>query len=172
MPPLPRNGEPVPPPVDAAALESRLAGLIAESAALRTDLKGSEAQRRKENLISMASGVLIIIFIALVLAVATQNRAIAEDARQSALEAKKTSDIIADCITPTGKCYRDGSKRTGGAVGNIIKAEMILKQCDREFPTSEPGYNTCVTTRLAKLLPAAATTPPVPAPSKSPAPKT
>lgn len=143
MPPLPRNN-----PLAVDALDSRLAGLIAESAALRTDLKSSEAQRRKENLISMAVGVLIIIFIALVLGVAIQNRSISNDAATSAREAKRSADVVADCTTPQGKCYQDGTKRTGGAVGNLVRAQIIVAECDRANRASDSAFKACLATRL------------------------
>lgn len=144
--------------VEPAQLDSRLAALIAESQSLRSDLKTSETQRRKENMISLATGLLAILFIGIVLAVAVQNRSIANDARVSADNAKHTSDIIADCITPTGHCYQDGSKRTGGAVGNLIKAQLIIADCDRHNPSDDKAFNACVAAGLKRAFP------PTPAP--------
>lgn len=154
--------------VEPAQLDSRLAALIAESQSLRSDLKSSETQRRKENLISVCTGLLAILFIGIVLAVAVQNRSIAEDAKTSANSAKKTSDAIADCITPTGHCYQDGSKRTGGAVGNLIKAQLVITDCNRHFPVDDKAFNACVVAGLKRAFP----TTPAPAPTPAPPAKT
>lgn len=162
MPPVPRTSAAA---VAAEQLDSRLAGLIAQSESLRVDLKSSEAQRRKENLISICIAVLVIIFIVIILAVAVQNNTIARDAKASAEAAESVSKFVADCTTPSGKCYQDGSKRTGGAVTNILKGDIIIAQCNRDFPTDDRKFNDCVVTRMKAAFPAA-TPAPSPTPSK------
>lgn len=152
----PRSSQPA---VDVAAVESRLAALIRESQALRSDLKDSDAQRRKETLVSLGLGALAIIFIIIVLGVAIQNRTIANDAKHSADNAQATAALIKDCTTPSGRCYQDGSKRTGGAVGNIIKAQVIVAECSRDFPSNNAKFESCVATRLKTAFPAATPTP-------------
>lgn len=151
----------VPPSV--AMLRLSLTALIEESKALRTDVKANEAARKRENHINMALLGLLAVFIAMVFVVAWQNNNIAQDTRD-------TNARMADCTTPGGRCYSEGSKRTGDAIGNIIRAEVYMAECTRLLPgESGPEFDKkleqCVVDKLAH--PAALPPPSTPTPTPS-----
>lgn len=142
-----RSGEPAP---DAAqsveSVRQSLKELLDESERLRVDIKANEAQRRKENYVTMAVGTLMALFMLLILVVAFQNNQIAADA-------KATADRMADCTTAGGKCYEEGRTRTSGAIGDIIKASVYMAECSRLHPgEAGPAFDrsleACVESRL------------------------
>lgn len=145
----------VPPAV--ALLRQSLNALIEESQALRTDVKANERARRRENHINMALLGLLGVFIFMVLVVAAQNNTISRST-------KDTNARMADCTTPGGKCYDEGSARTGKAIGDIIRAEVYMAECSRLYPgEAGPEFDDkleqCVVNKLAH---------PAPLPSPSP----
>lgn len=128
------------------ALSASLSELVAESQALRTDVRTAEATRRKENRINLVVIIMLTLFVVLVLVVAWQNNRIAAETRT-------TNDRIADCTTAGGRCYEDGKQRTGAAIGNIIQAEIALGECSRLYPgESGPAFDqklkACVYSRI------------------------
>lgn len=149
---------PRPEPHHVESLSTDLPRLLDELEALRRDVERADTRRRKENSYIIAVAACLILPIILILAVAWQNLGIARDARASAAEARRTADRIEDCTTPTGKCYRDGSKRTGGAVANLARIQIVVASCQR-LTITEPALTACIVSRLRGI---GVTLPPTP----------
>lgn len=151
-----------------AELRRSLEDLIAESQALRSDMKTGEQARKRENHINMALLGLLALFVFMVLVIAWQNNSIASDTRN-------TNARMADCTTPGGRCYEQGTKRTSGAIQTILHTQIAALQCARQYPgVSGPEYDRllerCVIERVSKLSDSdsTATPTPVPVPTASP----
>lgn len=152
MPPIdkrPLGGIP-PEPHHVENLSTDLRGLLGELESLRRDVERSDKRRRKENGYIIAVAGALILPILLLLVVAWQQLNIARDAKAAAVEGRRLADRIEDCTTPTGQCYRDGSKRTGGAVLNLAKINLVIAACQRATAT-EPALIACVNTRLKAM---------------------
>jgi hypothetical protein len=118
----------------------------------------NQARRRENRIYLMILGVLGL-FVALSLFVSAQNYQIAEQTRT-------TNERLADCTTPTGKCYRQGQARTGSAVADILKASVYMAECSRLRPgDSGPEFDAflerCVAERIvrSRATPAPSSTP-------------
>lgn len=138
------SGE-VPPSV--AHLRQSLTDLIAESQALRSDVHRAEAARRRITVISLALIAAMIVPLVILLVLVVQNNGISR-------EVHDTNEVIADCTNPSGKCAQQNSRRTGEAIGDIIRAEIYMAQCSRLYPgESGPEFDRklekCVYDRLA-----------------------
>lgn len=116
-------------------LRSNLAELIAESQALRSDVKSAERARRRENFVSLALSLIGVLVIGMVLFLAFQTQQI--------------GDQIASCTTPDGQCYQDASKRTSGTVQKIVAYQVIVAECARATKT-DADLEKCVTDRIAQ----------------------
>lgn len=150
---------PVPPPV---VLSDSLASLMAESRALRTDVRTAEAARRRASHISAGVLGLLVIFIGLLLAVTWQNN-------QLAHQVNRTNKVMVDCTTPGGSCYKEGEVRTGKAIGDIIRAEVFMAECARLYPDEAgPAYDKKLEACVMERLKTQALTPGPPTPSTSP----
>lgn len=148
-------------PVD--ILRSSLAALIAESQALRTDVHAAESARRRQFLVNTGVLGMLALFVLLVLVVAWQNN-------QVVTRVNQTNARVADCTNPGGKCYEDGKRRTGDAIGDIIRAEAYMAECARLYPgESGPAFDqkleACVNARLAATQHARAKPTPTPTPT-------
>ncbi len=137
-----------PAPQTVAELRQSLAELITESQALRTDVRkaelarrqAEEARRRTNILVSSALAV-IAVLIGLVLAVGWQNNQIGKQTQAAAEQAQDTKERMADCTTPGGTCYDESRKRTGGAIADVIRAQLFMAEGARLWPgESGPGY--------------------------------
>lgn len=158
----PRSTE-VPPTV--AHLKQSLVDLIVESQALRTDVKTAEEARRRDTRVNLLLLGMLSIFVIMVLVVAYQNNAIAEQTRD-------TNAIMADCTTPGGKCHKQGSERTASAISSVLRTQIAALQCARLYPgITGPEYDrkleACIYERVTALGTTPPTTPPV---TPSPAP--
>jgi hypothetical protein len=146
-----------------AALSHALATLSAELAALRDDVKADmRARIRKQHSIVVALAVLAVVMI-LGIILSVQTNRIAGDART-------TNERMADCTTPGGGCYREGQRRTGEAVGDILKASIYMAECSRLRPgESGPAFDAFLERCVADRLAAAEPTPgPAPGPTVRP----
>ena len=134
------------------ALTRSLDEVIRESKALRRDVDASREQARHASR-TMLTGIAVLgMGLVVLMVVAILGGRTARDARASADEARATSRLIADCTTPTGKCYADGSKRTGGAVSNIFKGQIAMTECSYLHPDNFPDWRACFDRRLAELI--------------------
>lgn len=154
-------------PEGVGALAESLTALIAESQALRGDVKANEAARRRENQINLGVLLMLTLFVFIVLVVAWQNNSIARTTQQ-------TNQQVVSCTVPGGKCYDDGKKRTAGAVGDIVKASIYMAECSRLRPgDSGPEFDAfleqCVADKLAASNKPTPVTP-TPAPTATPVP--
>lgn len=128
-------------------LRSSLADLIAESQALRKDVKTAEDARRRATAVNLALMGLLTLFVGLLLVVGYQNNQVIH-------KVNVTNQQLADCTTPGGKCYQQGQVRTGQAISDVIRAEIFMAQCARLYPNeSGDAYDrkleACVFARLA-----------------------
>jgi hypothetical protein len=140
-----------------ADLHGELAALIDEAQALRTDVRSAEQARRRASQINLGVLILLIIFVGLLMAVTWQNNRLSH-------EVAKGNARIADCTTAGGKCYDDGKKRTGSAIGDIIRAEIFMAECARQWPgesgpTFDRKLEACVAQRLTNANATPAPTP-------------
>lgn len=165
---LPESATPDPVQSSILGLRKTLEDVIAESAAYRREVEdfqqaqvrkdeARDRQRKRENSVAALVAIAICIPIVIMLGLLLQNLAIARDAQQASADARRTADTIEDCIVPTGKCYRDGSKRTGGAVVNLARVYTAIAVCQRTT-VDVPGLKSCISLELRKvgiILPAA-----------------
>lgn len=169
--PAPReNPAPVSPALSpsVSALRTSLTDLIKESQALRTDVHSAEAARRKATAVNLGLLALLVLFVGLLIVVTWQNNRLVE-------KVDNTNSTMADCTTPGGKCYEDGRRRTGAAIGDIVWASVYMNQCARLYPDeSGPSYDrkleACVTKRLQEAAQGRQPASPSPAPTVSPSP--
>lgn len=158
MHPDPDRKVTVPPagPATIDGLRNSLAEVISESKALRADVHTAEALRaqkiaqiRKESLLNLVILGGLALFMVIVLAVAYQNNQIAKDT-------KRNADTIVDCTTAGGKCYDEGRKRTGEAVGTLQRIQLYIIECSRALPVAQypPGpkfdrlFESCVAAKV------------------------
>lgn len=65
----------------------------------------------------------------------------------------KLADTIEDCVSPTGKCYKEGQARTKGVLDNVGVIIILSNSCADEMGTQD--YSTiraCVYSKLDKEL--------------------
>lgn len=114
---------------------SHLDALVAESKALRTDLRAKEAARRREIRTLIGVMTILAVFMLLVLTIAWQNNQVVKQTHEN-------GEKIADCTTAGGKCYEDGKARTGAAIADILRGEIALGECSRLYPgESGPAFD-------------------------------
>lgn len=157
-------GGEVPPSV--AHLRQSLTDLIAESQALRSDVHKAEAARRRITTISLALIAAMIVPLVILLVLVVQNNGISR-------EVHDTNEVIADCTNPSGKCAQQSSRRTGEAIGDIIRAEIYMAQCSRLYPgEAGPEFDRklekCVYDRLAAFAAQRDRSPAGPTPTPGP----
>lgn len=131
------------------ALGPSLAALLHESRSLRTDVHAAEVARRKTALINLGVLGLLVLFVILLLTVTIQNNQLAKQVRV-------TNDRMVDCTVAGGKCYDEGTRRTGTAIADIVRADIYVAECARQRPgESGPAFDafieTCVTDKLAAV---------------------
>ena len=163
----PAEAAAIPPSV--AHLRQSLAELIAESQALRNDVHKAEAARKRVTTISLAVIAAMVVPLIILLVLVARTNSISQDTHA-------TNELIADCINPTGKCAQEGSRRTGEAIGDIIRAEIYMAQCARMFPdVSGPAYDRrledCVYARLTEAARQRAAGNPTPQPTTTGSPR-
>lgn len=129
--------------IDAAALEAQ---------GLRRDVELADKRRAKENLYVIAVGAALILPILLMLALGWQSVRTARDAQDAARQAKATSDQIASCTTPAGKCYQDSGKRTSGAVQNLVRTQLAIAECAKVTAT-DAQLEACVARKMRPSTP-------------------
>lgn len=132
------------------ALTARLADIIDESRALRSDVHAAEAARRRVATFNLAVLTILAVALLAVVGLAWQNN-------QLAHKVNRTNEQMADCTTPGGHCYEEGRQRTGEAVGALTRISVYVSQCGRLYPgESGPEYDrkldACVQARLAAEL--------------------
>lgn len=61
------------------------------------------------------------------------------------------SQLLIDCTSPTGKCYQDGQRRTGSAIGTINQVSIYAAYCSKiPSNTTVKQIETCINKELAK----------------------
>jgi hypothetical protein len=135
---------------------ARRAELLAETRALRHDVRQAEQARRRVTLIGLVLLAAMCILLIVSLVLAAQTKRVAEQVHD-------TNQVIADCTSPTGACAQEGSQRASQAIGNIIRAEIFLAECGRLYPgESGPSYDAKLENCVYARLSAAAGSPPRP----------
>lgn len=142
----------------AIALRRSLEELIAESQALRLDVKTAEQVRRRENVINVGILGMLTLFVVLVLTVSWQNNQIAREVRAN-------SAHIRDCTSEGGKCYEDGRRRSSAVIANLVHVQVAVAECARLYPNEGgPAYDAklqaCVDERAPGATPVPSPTPP------------
>jgi hypothetical protein len=138
-------------PPAVAALRKSLTDLVAESQALRGDVRSAETARRRASQINLGLLGLLILFVGLLVAIGWQgNQAIAAS--------RETNRRIADCSTPGGACYEEGRELTAAAINDILLVSIYMAECARLFPgEAGPEYDrkleACIYQRLSQPPP-------------------
>jgi hypothetical protein len=140
--------------------------LIEQAEELTAAVKQDGVARRKENKRILAVAVALLVLLVLTVAVLLQNRSRSIQSGQILRNSAATSDLIADCTSPGGKCYQESQKRTQGVLAQLVEINKIVAQCAKVTNTDDE-MDTCVQARL-KALPGKAT----PAPTAGPTPST
>jgi hypothetical protein len=123
-------------PSDSGSPQGDLQEIIRRYDRLSADINAAEKIRRvKERtmIALLAIGVVLIVVMGFGMVKLFQ---IAENSQKAAEQSARTAATIEDCTVPAGSCYRDGSKRTGGAVGNILKGQVAVAECLKEVESS------------------------------------
>lgn len=77
------------------------------------------------------SAVVLVLIVGLVFL--AYRQAVTNDATQ---DARRT---IVDCVTPAGKCYQDGQKRTADIVGKVLQGSIIAAVCANQETSGTPA---------------------------------
>lgn len=147
------------------AMRNHLAAVIAESQALRSEVKTAEAGRRRSTTIGLALMALLVALMVMAVIVTWQNNKVVR-------EVDETNSRVADCTTPGGSCYQQANTRTGQAIADIIRAEIYMAECARLYPGAggkqyDERLEACVYGRLAESEAARSGLSPSPSPSPS-----
>lgn len=138
----------------ATAAESALKDLLgtfqAEAEATRSAIELHENNRRKQLRWGLAIMACMAVIMGMVLGILLQNRQKSEQSREILRRNGVLSQQIADCTTAGGKCYEEGAKRSGQAVGQLIAAIEEIAVCDK-VSGSGVEVRACVDRALAKL---------------------
>lgn len=95
-----------------------------------------QAQRRRDRLTLTLIGLVAVLVVALG-AIAWNNR--------------QTYKRIEDCTTTGGKCNEESQKRVGGAISQLVGAQVVIEACGR-VPDNDTvaEIEACVAQRMAK----------------------
>ncbi len=138
-------------PPAVTALRQSLTDLVAESQALRGDVRTAEASRRRANQINLGLLGLLVLFVGLLVSLGWQGN-------QAIQASRETNRRIADCTNPGGSCYEEGRERTSQAINDIILVSIYMAECARLYPgEAGPDYDkkleACVYQRLSQPRP-------------------
>lgn len=151
-----------------AQLRQSLAELIGESQALRTDVQEAEKARKRSTLLTTVLLVVMAVPLVILLVLVAQTNSISRQVHD-------TNEKIVDCTTPGGTCSQQSGRRTGEAIGDIIRAQIFMAECSRLYPgEAGPAFDQklekCVYDRLAAFAANRAKTQATPSPALSPVP--
>lgn len=152
-------------------MKANLAAVIAESQALRNDVKVAEAGRKRASAIATALLALLVVLVGMGIVITAQNN-------QTVHKVNEVAQQMADCTTAGGHCYQQGNERYSQAIADVIRAELFMAECARLFPgevgpTYDAKLESCVYGRLAKAAAERANPPrnPLPSPSAAASPR-
>lgn len=139
-----------------------LRDLITESRALR---EGIDHDREMWRARVRMNAVLMVVVLLAIGGLATIVVQFEMDRRQrSSINSElirqnaRTSELIADCTTEGGDCYRKGQARSATAVQGAIRGYLAVAQCQRVTDT-DAELERCVARKLAAATPAPSPTP-------------
>lgn len=105
----------------------------------------------------------LALFVLLVVATLLSTRQLAVEVRNTQLEGTPTgkkllesAEIIKDCTTPEGDCYKRAQERTADAVGDINRVVIMAAACASGLPAGlsvderQTEIQACVIDRLAR----------------------
>lgn len=129
-------------------MRTNLAAVIAESQALRDDVRVAEQGRKRSMAVASGLLVLLIVLVGMAVVVAAQNN-------KTVHKVNAVAQQMSDCTTPGGQCYQQGADRYAHAIEDVIRAEIFMAECARLYPGEVgPSYDAkleaCVYGRLAK----------------------
>lgn len=82
---------------------------------------------------------------------AIRNHHISEEIRAQGEIIKQQAFQINDCTQPTGKCYKQGQKRTGEAVGSIGMTSVAAASCSVHIGVAHPELSQPELTRRVTI---------------------
>lgn len=138
-------------PALSAASVQTLRDLITESQALRQELDADRAMWRVRTRYALLMCVAVAVMVGGLLTIVVQNRLRSNENGEILRRNTEISEQIADCTTAGGDCYERGQARTGGAIAELVRAQIIVEACGRV-----PGNDTaaeiqaCVAEQMAK----------------------
>jgi hypothetical protein len=107
------------------ALSNRAAEL---SASTQAEIVAARGQRHRFMwFMGIMAAVVAIILAGVYMQVRSDSRVLqgSENAR----------NLIIDCVTPTGKCFREGQARTGAAIQSINQVSILAAACAPDYVT-------------------------------------
>lgn len=129
-----------------------LTRISTEARELHAVVHEDNIQRRKENRRVLTVGAALLVMVLLLLLIVVQNRQRSEQSRQILRNSVATSQQIADCTTPGRPCYEANQRRTAAVVGQLVRSNLYIAQCERISET-DAELETCVQKRLAAPTP-------------------
>lgn len=91
--------------------------------------------------VGLLAGAVVIGLVFLIV----QTYGLASSIREGQKVNLRTNALIASCVTPEGKCFKDGEERTGRAVENIGLLSIYAAACaDTPGVQGAPAIEACV----------------------------
>lgn len=111
---------------------------LAESAREQTEAyaagrqRDAAARKRFYTILSVL-GAIFLVFIAGVLTILIVVLKDQDSIKAGQAASENARQIILDCVTPDGQCFKDGQDRTGDLVLNLNKVTLLSAVCAQRF---------------------------------------
>lgn len=142
-----------PPPEKSLSVDLSIGDMLTristEARELHAVVHEDNIQRRKESRRVMTVGAALLVMVLLLLLIVVQNRQRSEQSRQILRNSAATSQQIADCTTPGRACYETNQRRTSEIVGQLVRSNIYIAQCQRVSDT-DAELEKCVQDRLSQ----------------------
>lgn len=132
-----------------------LSRLLSESEQLRADVADRERRNRRLVMLVGAGVVLALLMIVSVVVLLVQSRQRGADTRALIRANSSTNAQIADCTSPTGKCYQEGAKRSAALIQQLIEAQKQIALCRAQTADNREAVtdlNICIDKALEPVL--------------------
>ncbi len=103
--------------------------LLSESELLRGDVAERERRNRKLMGFVGAGLVVAVVLIVGVIVLLVQSRQRGTDTRALIRANSAVNQQIADCTSPTGRCYQENAQRTAGLIAQLVEAQKQIALC-------------------------------------------
>jgi hypothetical protein len=122
--------------------------LVAESRALREGIDTDRQLWKIRIRMGLALVVVAVVMIGGLLTIVVQNRLRSNQNSEILRRNAELSELIADCTTTGGECYERGQRRTGGAVAEVARLQILIELCGQDRGNdTEAELQRCVAAR-------------------------